>query len=159
MAKTNNLVSTYVAYKQKREEIKARQRIELERELEPFLIQFGKSVMTEQAIGKKITDIEYQIGAKNRTLIYEAKRLAKGFKKDPEPEPDRIEPERNWKVDGPYRELGTDARYWDVSIGEAYKGSIWKFDQDHEITMPDEWAADFNNQDVYREIVAHIKGL
>lgn len=150
-----NLVKTYIVYKQKREEIKARQRVELERELEPFLKEVGSAIIEAQSNGKRIEDIEYEIGAKNRTLVYRAKRLAKGIKSPDyqEPADDIIEPpERSWRV-----EKGVQPGTYNVYVNDAYAGDVTV--DDTFIDTPDEWAADTENRDTYREVIAHIRTL
>lgn len=156
------LISSYTAFVAKRAEIRQRQRGELEAELEPHLLALGRAINEAQASGKRIEDIEYEIGAKNRTLVYRAKRLAKGIKDVPKvetpPEPDKGS-EPAWKISGPYSDIGLDGRFWYVYINDEPKGEITKFDYDGEIQTPDAWAADPDNSKIYREIISHIKEL
>jgi len=156
------LISSYTAFVKKRAEIRQRQRGELEKELEPFLLGLGRAINDAQASGKRIEDIEYEIGAKNRTLVYRAKRLAKGIKSEPKtptPEPDSEPSEPTWEVSGPYGEIGVDSKIWNVVVNQTYVGDVVRFDDDHSIEVPDAWAADTENQKIYREIISHIKGL
>lgn len=156
---TNKLVNSYINYVSKRSAIRRRQRSELQEELAPLLKEFGRAVIDEQKNGKRIEDIEYAIGTKNRTLIYDAKRAAKGLepREAPTPQPTPENPsESRWEVVGPVGTVGY--RIWDAFIVGVYKGSVQEVpDNLGAIEIPDYWAADTENQDLYREIIAHIK--
>lgn len=64
------LVSRYIKYRTKRAQIKARQREELEHELTPWALDLGEAIIEQRAHGKRIEDIGFLIGLKNRTFIY-----------------------------------------------------------------------------------------
>lgn len=153
------LISSYTAYVKRKAEIRQRQRAELADELFPYLKSLGEAIVEAQGKGKRIEDIEYEIGAKNRTLVYAAKRATKGLKSEPKvetPKPDSEPPEKRWAVaTNGWNDFG-DTRVWQVRIDGAYVGEVIEsFD---EMILPDNWAADRANQPVYREIVAHIRG-
>lgn len=149
----SELINSFVKYRAKRAEIKSRQRAELEAELRPFLKAFGQAIVAEQSKGKRIEDIEYEIGAKNRALVYAAKRAAKDIYSDPgTPQPNEpIEMSKPvWEVAGD----GPDA--FPVYIDGAYAGTVYA-NVEGEITPPDEWALDYANASIYREIIKEIK--
>lgn len=150
----SELVNAYITYKQKRAEIKQRQRQELERELEPFLKRVGDEILKSQANGKRIEDIEYEIGAKNRTLVYAAKRLAKRLNTVPsgtdQDDPDSP-PESRWKATEVNHGLGYRVLMDDKHIGTVH------INDDGQIVPPDEWALDTENQDMYRDIIREVR--
>lgn len=149
----SELINSFVKYRAKRAEIKSRQRAELEAELRPFLKSFGQAIVAEQSKGKRIEDIEYEIGAKNRALVYAAKRAAKDIYSEPSTpqQGDPIEPPTPfWEVAGD----GPDA--FPVYIDNGYVGTV-SANADGDITPPDEWALDSKNASIYREIIKEIK--
>lgn len=147
-----NLIGAYITYRQKRAEIKERQRQELERELEPFLKAFGDEIVKAQENGKRIEDIEYDIGAKNRTLVYRAKRLAKRLNTVPggtdQDEADSL-PEAHW-------ELLTVYGGYDAYVDGKLIGTVL-IDDDGQIVPPDDWALDTENQGMYRDILREVR--
>lgn len=155
-AMATDLLSAYIKYKTKRAEIKQRQRQELEHELEPLLKAVGKEILASQAEGKRIEDIEFEIGARNRTLIYDAKRLAKATELPAPIETaadDENVPVSPWKAD--YSERYNN---WYVDV-EGVNIAVLVYDEEGELVIPDEWAADPSpeNQAMYKEIIRYIK--
>ena len=74
-----NTVAIYLRYKKKRESIKARHRIELESELEPYKSDLGEAFLYEKEINKlRIEDIAALLGTKNRRVFYD---MVKAFKR------------------------------------------------------------------------------
>lgn len=151
------LISSFVKYRQKRAEIRARQRAELEQELRPFLKDFGQAILEEQKNGKRIEDIEYAIGAKNRTLVYAAKRAAKDVFKAvaPTTPEEPVEPsEPRWTAtEVEYNDFGNHAWSWVTIDDKVVQVSFFEGDA----LIPDEWALDTENASLYREIIKHIK--
>jgi hypothetical protein len=70
----SNLVKRYTDYRIRNEQIKARQRREREKELEPFLIDIGKSVDEDRANGRSVPELAALIDNKNRNFLYSALR-------------------------------------------------------------------------------------
>lgn len=151
-----NLISAWITYKQKKAEFKARQKVELDKLLEPYLTAFGKEIIAAQAGGKRIEDVEYEIGTKNRTLVYAAKRLAKASDRQESVSDLTVisEPQTpTWTVSEPH-ELDDDYFRFKVTVDDTTSDV---FVIDGIIKLPDEWALDKDNQDMYRQIVRRIK--
>jgi len=149
-----DLLNAYIKYKTKRAEIKQRQRQELERELEPLLKAVGDEIIVAQADGKRIEDIEFEIGARNRTLIYNAKRLSKRTEfTEPVQTPDaeEITADQRWATH--YSDRYNE---WMVFIDDKPVQRLI-YDEEGELVIPDEWAVDTENQAMYREIIKYIK--
>lgn len=153
----SEVVSAYIKYKKKREQIKERQRIELEELLEPYLLEFGEAIVEAQANGKRVADVEYEIGAKNRNLVYQAKRLANGKSRltrpatpDSTPEADTEEPQA-----AQVQVLAVPGDGYEVHFDNTFKGTIWVTDEGLEI--PEEWADDTDNSARYREAVRMVR--
>jgi hypothetical protein len=70
----SNLVKRYTDYRIRNEQIKARQRREREKELEPFLIDIGKSVDEDRSNGRSVPELAALIDNKNRNFLYSALR-------------------------------------------------------------------------------------
>ena len=71
MADTTKLVQSYLKYKQKRAEIKARQRRELEEELEAWKADVGDEIGNVRRQGLSVADVCNAIGNQNRTFVYD----------------------------------------------------------------------------------------
>lgn len=153
----SDVVKTYIKYKQKRAEIKARQKRELDAELEPYLKDFGEAVNDAQAKGKTIVEVEFEIGAKNRNLVYTAKRLAKGFKVEPKPKTPDTPTEAADEAPEARLEVRTVYGGFDVYIDAEYKGHIDTSDPLFSPIIPEEWALDTENQALYREAIKQIR--
>lgn len=142
----SNLINAWVTYQQKKAEFKARQKQELEELLKPYLTTFGEEILLAQEQGKRIEDIEHDIGSKNRTLVYAAKRLAKaGRVPDAKPAPEEPAYQLLKVTDG-----------FEVYIDEQFKGTVC-IDEDDEIEIPEEWALDADHQITYRQVVKDIR--
>lgn len=162
----NDVISRYITYKTERAKAKARQRIELERDLAPFLKAFGEEILVAQnEDGMTIEQIEGSIASKNRNLIYAAQRLAKGKTSrahsvtsvtPPESvtEPEKPAEKQRWEVlvlapdgSGADYEVYLDNRF----VGHAgYNGNSV-------LVLPEAWALDRENKSQYAEIVKWIK--
>lgn len=71
MADTTRLVQATIKYKQKRAEIKERQRRELEEELESWKADIGDEISEVRRHGLSVADVCNAIGNQNRTFVYE----------------------------------------------------------------------------------------
>lgn len=71
MTDTTKLVQATIKYKQKRAEIKARQRRELEEELEPWKADVGDEISNVRRHGLSVADVCNAIGNQNRTFVYD----------------------------------------------------------------------------------------
>jgi len=80
----DSLVHWYTRYRTEKTKIRARQRLELERELRPLAVELGRAIVDERNKGKRIEDIGYMIGLKNKTFIYS---MIEEFKHSGEPTP------------------------------------------------------------------------
>jgi hypothetical protein len=155
----SRVVKTYTDYLKKKAEIRARQRQELADELDPYLKALGDEIIKAQADGKRIEDIEYEMGAKNRTLVYAAKRRSKSGKpvRASVPEDDILEPEKpTWSLQ---RLIVDEAgvAFYEARWEDGSRIGLIEVGEDNSITLPDEWALDKDNTAMYREIVQEIK--
>jgi ATP-dependent 26S proteasome regulatory subunit len=71
MTDTTKLVQATIKYKQKRAEIKARQRRELEDELEAWKADVGDEISEVRRHGLSVADVCNAIGNQNRTFVYD----------------------------------------------------------------------------------------
>lgn len=71
---TSMLVKRYTDYKQKNAQIKARQKVEREQELLPYLEDIGAAVADLRADGTSVVDQAEAVTNKNRNFLYAALR-------------------------------------------------------------------------------------
>lgn len=71
MTDTTKLVQATVKYREQRAKIKARQRRELEEELEPWKADVGDEVANVRRQGLSVQDVCNAIGNQNRTFVYD----------------------------------------------------------------------------------------
>lgn len=158
------VTARYIRYRAKRMEIKKRHRVELEKELTNEALSLGEAFIAQRALGKRIEDIGYMIGLKNRTFIYKMidlynKAQAEEEKhSEYEPEPVEVE-EKPEKVDAEYEinysgntAVVTVYREEDATqhIVETFQGII---------EMPEEWITepDRTQRKLYAKIIKEIE--
>lgn len=71
---TSKLVKRYTDYRVKNAQIKARQKVEREKELQPFLADIGEAVSQLRAEGMSVVDQAIEVTNKNRNFLYNALR-------------------------------------------------------------------------------------
>jgi hypothetical protein len=71
MTDTTKLVQATIKYKEQRAKIKARQRRELEEELEPWKADVGDEISAVRRQGLSVADVCNAIGNQNRTFVYD----------------------------------------------------------------------------------------
>lgn len=153
----SDLITAYIKYKRERAAMKERQRIELEKSLEPYLREFGAAVIEAQAGGKTIEQVEYEIGAKNRNLVYTAKRLARPVTEETTPTPTVTSTVKETPAESRV-DVEDNSPSFDVSIDNMFKGSVF-VDDDGTMNIPEEWALDTANAKLYREAIEQIRSL
>lgn len=163
---TEQLVTAYTRYKVQKAKIKARQRQELEKELEPWARDVGEAILAEKVNGLKVDEIAILIGNKNRNFQYDMMRTAtngllvdNGI--DPvttkplvESEPDELQftirsnAADKWQVDTWRNDSDVEPESY---VLETYKGKV----QD----LPESWlTATPADRNVYRMIIAEVEG-
>lgn len=131
------MINEYLKYKRQREKIKARQRDELERELIPQAIDLGRAIHEAKHDGKKITEIAFTLGLKNRTFIYKMLNtyLTSKVEVGVEPEPEfTAEPEEAGIIT-----FSKDRRRALVSFGDLGTVTVGLDAEGNVVDMPDEW--------------------
>lgn len=71
---TAGVVKAYIDYQKANAQIKARQRAERARELEPFLADIGSAVVDARSTGETLSTLSDAISNKNRNFLYGALR-------------------------------------------------------------------------------------
>lgn len=152
----SNVVTAFVAYSRKKNDLKKRYREEMKRELEPYLAEFGRAVAEDQAKGKSVDDIEDLIGVRNRNLIYAAKRAAKGIS-TPSDTGTLATPSTAQEDTAEDRlevvKVPNDG--YEVYIDMKHVGTVW-VDDEGGLEIPEEWALDTERASLYREAIAKV---
>lgn len=90
MTDTTKLVQATVKYREQRAKIKARQRRELEEELEPWKADVGDEVANVRRQGLSVQDVCNAIGNQNRTFVYDMIGASARRNGTAKPEPEKI---------------------------------------------------------------------
>lgn len=150
------LIARYIRYRTKRAQIKARQREELELELLPEAVDLGQSIKEQRSLGKRIDDIGYMIGLKNRTFIYKMLDTYEDSKQEELPITPEIEPVKT--LDKPYEieytESSAIVKVYDEESSETFTISTYQ----GIIEIPQEWVgeADRAKRKLYAQITKEI---
>lgn len=151
----SNVVTAFVAYSRKKNELKKKYREQLADDLKPYLADFGRAVAEDQAKGKSVDDIEDLIGVRNRNLIYAAKRAAKGIS-TPTDTGTPTTPSTPQEAPAEDRvKVHQDGTLFYVNIDDVAVGVI-DTDKDGNLDIPEEWALDTERASLYREAIAKV---
>lgn len=155
-----NLINAYLSYKQERARIKNRQRLELERELEPYLHLMGEAIHTERSKNAKSMDeVLDMLGTRNRNLAYNAESFFRQglLSADPEPvsTPDPTDPPEavDTAAYGVHR-LSEYVFLVTFSDGTEQEVTI----HNGEVDVPDAWlSGSKDDRAKYREVIDAIR--
>lgn len=144
------LIQAHEQYKKKREEIKARHRIELEKELMPEKEALGKEIHAMTQENLNMVEITEYLGLKNRNYTYEmlrhfTKEPIRGKKKQEE-EPEKPEIPYQWTK---------GENFYLIAVGD-HKWTVM-FDENGDLNIPDEWAK-FPDEEraIFKKIIREI---
>ena len=138
-----SIITAYNNYWKQSQEIKERQRLEREAELEPFLKELGKELLDSEL---NITEIARLLERKDRTFLYRAQAsVTQGKLKVDEPE----EPVAPYVIDYP----DSDS----VRVRTLDDGLIWTINitEEGDLILPQAWEE--NPQPIYANIVKEVK--
>jgi hypothetical protein len=163
MTDTTKLVQAVVKYRTKRAEIKARQRQELEQELEPWKADVGDEVSNVRRHGLSVQDVCNAIGNQNRTFVYDmigasARRNGTAkFEEAVNPTRDAAEVERLKSLGATY-----EIEYGDNAVRVVFDDDVSTEYYDIQIIdgspdLPDEWADHTKERrEIYKTIIREI---
>lgn len=155
---TSMLVKRYTDYKQKNAQIKARQKIEREQELLPFLEDIGAAVADLRADGTSVVDQAEAVTNKNRNFLYAALRAFDSKQAELTEEP--LVEFQGW-MEPPYT-IKLNGNSADVHIfwhGADEKRSLY-FDSDYVVDdYPEMWVTttDPDQKLFYKRIIAEVE--
>lgn len=145
------LIQAHETYKKKREDIKARHRIELENELLPEKEALGKEIAEMNKEGLNMVEITEYLGLKNRNYTYE---MLRHFTKEPIRGKKKAEQDEPEKPTIPYQWIKNEHSYT-VTVGNEH----WYVDytEHGDLIIPDDWATRSDEERaIFKKIIREI---
>ena len=144
-----SIITAYNNYWKQSQEIKERQRLEREAELEPLLKELGQELLDSEL---NITEIARLLERKDRTFLYRAQgSVTQGKLKVVEPE----EPVAPYIID--YFDFPNSDRLEGAEVRTLDDGLIWVINltEEGDLILPPAWEE--NPQPIYANIVKEVK--
>jgi hypothetical protein len=161
MSDTTALVQSVVKYREQRAKIKARQRLELEQELEAWKADVGDEIAAVRRTGLSVADVCNAIGNQNRTFVYDMIGASARRNGTAKREYDHSKYEQDH---GREREPATYSIEYGENVARvAFDDDVSTEWYDIQIIdgvpdLPEEWADHTKERrEIYKKIIAEIK--